>query len=446
MPFNSQYSSTRMLLYGGFGMKRFYLLFMFIVLPLFLLGNTSIHSFLKQLDFVNHQLGNTRGWRMTEMISQNYSNNTWEDNQKEVYYYNAIHPTAIDSIWIYEYDSETNDYIHNETTYMTYDSTHEYVVEAMTVYAVGEMSIPVMRVTGTYDDNNRLVYMGMYSVNPITFELINVVRQYIHYGENNTFSVYNWDATDDVPEYSKYNFTYDANGRILEQLTVQSPDSTSWVNHSKTSYTYHPNDTTTGASFIVSVAHSFLSQHEPDFGMVTEEYGYEWVNEAWENDYKTTSTYNEQNKLAERQWMFWNNAEWNNSEKQVSTYDTNGNLYQALSQQTDWNGGWQNNELDTYTWEQVTSSDDPVSPIVNQITLAAYPNPFNRQIELAVNSRSTQQIALSIYNVRGQLVHHTTVSANTRLQWDDNNVGSGIYFVKAQQGNSTQVTKILKLK
>lgn len=89
-----------------------------------------------------------------------------------------------------------------------------------------------------------------------------------------------------------------------------------------------------------------------------------------------------------------------------------------------------------------------------QISLCAYPNPFIESLNLTVSGMKENEIQLSIYNIRGQLVDkqiiHSTSEGKHTFTWDcknkqNNAVAAGIYIIKVQNKSETAVTRVVKL-
>ncbi len=87
-----------------------------------------------------------------------------------------------------------------------------------------------------------------------------------------------------------------------------------------------------------------------------------------------------------------------------------------------------------------------------QNSISAYPNPFNNNLSITYKVVSNQNVKISIYNQIGMLI--TTIvdkevnkGAHTILL-DEKNTGfkPGIYFVKMETNNYSEVIKVLKIK
>ncbi|MDP3113444.1 MAG: T9SS type A sorting domain-containing protein [Candidatus Cloacimonadaceae bacterium] len=100
----------------------------------------------------------------------------------------------------------------------------------------------------------------------------------------------------------------------------------------------------------------------------------------------------------------------------------------------------------------VSNNDLVMTPLSG---LKAYPNPFNPNVNIAFNMAIGTDVAIDIYNIRGQKVRYLF---NGRLSggyhsflWngkDSNNrsVGSGIYFARVQTKAKTHILKMMLMK
>lgn len=89
------------------------------------------------------------------------------------------------------------------------------------------------------------------------------------------------------------------------------------------------------------------------------------------------------------------------------------------------------------------------------MTLSAYPNPFEERIAMILESKATGTIRLSIYDIRGRLLRSFAVESSgnrqTELLWDGkddagNDTASGIYLIRATQGDRQTTQKVLKIR
>ncbi|MFC2150279.1 T9SS type A sorting domain-containing protein [Calditrichota bacterium] len=99
--------------------------------------------------------------------------------------------------------------------------------------------------------------------------------------------------------------------------------------------------------------------------------------------------------------------------------------------------GWKNNSVKT----------DPI-PTQYDLSLTAYPNPFNASIDLTFTLETPAPTSLTIYDTNGRLLETLftgKLSAGHHHQsWQADR--SGVYFVRLQSGNTQAFRKIVALK
>lgn len=105
-----------------------------------------------------------------------------------------------------------------------------------------------------------------------------------------------------------------------------------------------------------------------------------------------------------------------------------------------------NFNLDVYRGESITS---PVSSIVDKFTLNQnYPNPFNPTTNISFTIPATGLVKLTVYNSLGKevsrLVNDLMEPGTYDIQFNAQNLSSGIYYYTLQVGNSV-VTKKMNL-
>ena len=81
---------------------------------------------------------------------------------------------------------------------------------------------------------------------------------------------------------------------------------------------------------------------------------------------------------------------------------------------------------------------------------SAYPNPFNPITTISYQLPKPSFVRLSIYDINGRLIEtlvneHKNVGYYS-IEWNAENVGSGIYFYRIQAGEFSDVKKCLVIK
>ena len=103
-----------------------------------------------------------------------------------------------------------------------------------------------------------------------------------------------------------------------------------------------------------------------------------------------------------------------------------------------------------FTEEQtIVSETEIVIPDIG-FNISAYPVPFVDNLNIRVDSKETASVDIAIFNIRGQKIQEIK-SDSQKLSWDGRDfngatVSSGIYFLRAIQGNQQTTTRVVKIK
>jgi len=397
-----------------------------------------------------------RNWRMTEVLEERYELSSWVPDGKYTYYYSQDHPARLDSV---RYEVwEAPDWITVSMQYITHDVTNEYVTHIeQTLNIMGELT-PFARGDFTYDTQSRLTHAVYQFLTP-SMEWVVAFRFQIDYISNTNYTVHNYQLEEEgtLPMWYRQNFTWDAQGRIIQEVQTASTDSLNWYNKSRNNLTYHPNDTTTGDIFVHNIAHYVPLQDlydklsiESFFGMLSEEMTEEWIDGSWVVSDRTLFTYNASDKLIERTDQYWNSMSWVNGWLYTFSYDINNNLHQK--HENHWNAGnWDNDIRLTCTWEQTTANDDDTIPAVSTLSLITSPNPFRDNLSIELGRKANTPVQITIYNSKGQLIRALETLPGSRFWWDgrdskNNPVPSGVYLLMAVTPEGSVASKVLKLK
>ncbi len=94
-------------------------------------------------------------------------------------------------------------------------------------------------------------------------------------------------------------------------------------------------------------------------------------------------------------------------------------------------------------WPYYGQSVDDDVPIPQNLSLSAYPNPFNSSTTISVNNVTDAEIA--IFDITGRQVARLKAEKGQAV-WDASAFSSGVYFARAQLHNSTKSIKLILLK
>lgn len=115
---------------------------------------------------------------------------------------------------------------------------------------------------------------------------------------------------------------------------------------------------------------------------------------------------------------------------------------------------WQKNapmpgEVPPFGITGVKQQPKPVTPLTYKLS-QNYPNPFNPTTRITYAIPEKAMVTLKVYNVIGQqvgtLVNQQETAGNYVVQFEGNNLPSGVYFYRLQAGKFSDVKKMLLMK
>ncbi|MDY0338012.1 MAG: T9SS type A sorting domain-containing protein [Candidatus Cloacimonadaceae bacterium] len=435
-------------------MKRILLPIILIVMPFLLMGNIFNYQ---ATSAPNSFLDYSRAWRLQERMTSYKNGELWEPSARMIPYYQNNQSTIMDSLYMDSYDLELNMWIPGMmVAYFEYNPSGQ-ITDAIYYMNIMEIQFPMLRQVATYDEQNRITHIYFFGGDLENLgNWIPMSRMHMIYGPDNTFEAYGWEEDEEerIVHYFHSTFEYDAQGRVIEDLTYISPDSLSWAFESRSQYQYHAQDSSTGADYIQNLSDglsSIVLDDGLDYpGMVTSEIYELWDGSAWIPERRSTLQYDANLKLSQRLEEVYLDSTWLPEYKYLHYYDDNG-MPDYLINQSYYNSEFVDDDRIDYVWETYTSdNDDPSAPMAN-LKLLAYPSPFVDDIRIKAQSSGKAPVKLSIYNMRGQKVQSFETPANGEIIWDGKDsdgrrVSSGIYFIKANQGDQVSTRKVLRLK
>jgi hypothetical protein len=98
----------------------------------------------------------------------------------------------------------------------------------------------------------------------------------------------------------------------------------------------------------------------------------------------------------------------------------------------------------------IQSTEEPFSFIPEEITLTAYPNPFNPSTTIGFYVQNPAQIDIAVYDIQGRLVKQLTNGRFTRgkheIMFEADALPSGAYFARLNTSNSQFTQKLVLIK
>ena len=81
---------------------------------------------------------------------------------------------------------------------------------------------------------------------------------------------------------------------------------------------------------------------------------------------------------------------------------------------------------------------------------AIYPNPFNPVTNIQFSLCQTENVIITVYNVKGQkvavILNEEMTAGNHSIAWNAQNKPSGIYFLNFNTDSANRIQKIVLLK
>lgn len=429
-------------------MKRIYTILMVVILPLF--AHAGLLSRVQQL---GNKLPKSpsRDFRLSEQIVSYSDDGTWTTTAKTMLHYSNIHPAQVDSLTTYNWDGES----WGSPAGFTYN---EYNAAGLLTSSImmmdnGVEMIGFIRTESFYDAQNRISHYNMFVIDFLDFQTWNPAgRFHFVYGANTEFEIFMWDQDEGDDLYSHSTFDYDSSGRIIQEYSYESPDSTNWVLDSKNEIGYHPQDNSTGADFINYLANAFGSNlFLMNWDMpILRQSDTSYLHEAdgWTPDYRTLWEYDGSLRQIRQDDEDWAGGQWVANYRTSFYYDTNGNLSSSI-EQSDYGDVLVDETKTEFFWEGFTSSEDLVQDVSPALQIQAWPLPFSESLNISTTAKSGAIPHISIYNSRGQLIREFTGS--DKLTWDGKDSkgrdsANGIYFIRAKQDKASAVSKVIRVK
>ncbi len=257
----------------------------------------------------------------------------------------------------------------------------------------------------------------------------------------------------------KSSFEYDAQGRVNTTYTYVQDDAEQWVPADKSTIAYHPQDTSTYEDFYTQFINQYsFSDYEifPSSSLfyLDEEVEYYYIDSSWALSYKTQYAYNQDMQVINDVSYSFDGTLWTLDSRNDYVYPEQLNILDTWTSSYYSAGQLYPEDRKVYHWVMPSANNDPLIP--NTImTLGAYPNPFNPSTTISYELSKAGNVAIEIYNLRGQKVHSLLKEYSAKgvhsVKWDGKddagrNVGSGLYIVILKSAGNSKSTKIILFK
>lgn len=399
-------------------------------------------------------------------IMQEFSNNSWAN----VYRFKAEYDGSGNMI-SEQYDNWSDTaWFPFFSAILTYNSKGQMTVSTNTYYLTVFLYQGV-RETFTYDDNGNVlsdlseVFNGnVWSNNELTTNVYNTS------GMLQTKIVADW-VNNAWVNSSRKTCTYSSNGNLL----VDSNEiwrTTLWSPTNKIEYTY--NEANLVTMFLYSNWRDSTwipfsrSSYTFDNNMNRTFFLYENFNDSTgKNTYRMTYTYNNNNLVTVLKETYANKM-WGNLYINRCTYDINGNT--TYCEYNEWkNNSWQaasgnlmlsydNGAVTDYydghtitsTYTSITGVNESPTVVLNYTLNLNYPNPFNPSTVISYTLPKTSFVTLKVYDITGReistLISKAQNAGRYAVEFNGNNIASGVYFYRLSADDFTQVRKMILMK
>jgi hypothetical protein len=158
----------------------------------------------------------------------------------------------------------------------------------------------------------------------------------------------------------------------------------------------------------------------------------------WENWFRIFYEYDDNNNLIHLFGEEWKNDQWVPENEPLKVTNPDGILYGYLAK-----------EIFLY-YSKPTSVESEKNIVSEFNLLQNYPNPFNPNTVISYNIPEHSLVTLNIYNLLGEkiktLIQQEQVPGKYQINFDGNNLPSGIYFYQLKTDKFQQTKKMLILR
>jgi hypothetical protein len=416
---------------------------------------------------MSHLMAETpaRNWRLQEVLYQDGVTDGFLNSRKDILHYRGNSPTQLDSITIYTFNPSSQTFSRSGCRIYFYDDSGNKII-GLDKYWTSSGYQLYNRYRYEYDYLGRLSHWSDYMYRVNDNYLMNQHRYHYFYLDTPNYSrlnkeiIYEYNFEDPIPMYIGYtqNQYYYSNSQKLHLLsTYTSEDSLTWTPSYERDYTYRTDDTSNYATYIdyfsntVPLNYSETQLQLDAFGGISTLVYLEWSPYGpeggnWSEYAVDVCTYDTANRLSSVVKTY--NFGGDNTITWTYAYDANNNRSECIKTTNYPQARF------VYTWGQSTANEDEVSAGSN-LSLQAYPNPFNTKTTLSYAVKEPISVIIDIYNIKVQkvktLINTTKTAGNHTANWDgtDNNgakVSGGVYFCRMTAGSQIATRKIILMK
>ena len=304
------------------------------------------------------------------------------------------------------------------------------------------------------------------------------------------WNINKWDSS------SRINYSYEMG--TLSQSVFQVYTNNSWDNWTRFNYVYDTNQ-----NLLTTLDESWINNEWQNSLLISNYYSIQnkkdsilfqtWVNNEWQNDKMTLFYYNENeidlDSLVVKSWTgsswsnylkreivndvnhnqieqldkIWDSSHWLNSIRRFFTYNES-NFIESAYCEIWYNNQWMNGVGDilfqspdgfivgfiTHNVFAYYSKIVSVGQITDYSLSQNYPNPFNPSTIIKYEIPTSNFVEIKVYNVLGKeiaiLVSDYKAKGNYKVQFDSNNLPSGVYIYVIRAGDYSESKKMVLLR
>lgn len=125
------------------------------------------------------------------------------------------------------------------------------------------------------------------------------------------------------------------------------------------------------------------------------------------------------------------------SEIDMQLYKTDGSTF-----------SWQTSSIKKYTYQDISISIEQAK--VQDINVLIYPNPATSQINIQYYLSKPTKVDISLFSIKGKLITNILSEEQGKgeqtIEWKNNILESGTYFIKIKEGENIKTKKLIILK
>ncbi len=327
--------------------------------------------------------------------------------------------------------------------------------------------------TNTYNFEGKLETVLWERFNASSGEWIKVAKDVFNYDSlgNRVYYLHqNFNGQEFENDFKYENF-YDTANNLMSSVNQDWIDNI-WVNRYKSVYTYTIENVNDTILFQIWTNDQWvndqLNVYEYDQTLnIISNLVKRWQEDNWLNFAKETFEYDVNNNCVLEIWEIANNSTWGNWFRIFYEYGENNNLIHLFGEEWE-NGQWIPEDVPL----RVTNPDgiligfiakelflyySPPTNVKNEkniingfILFQNYPNPFNPNTVISYNIPEHSLVTLNIYNTLGEkiktLMQQEQAPGKYQLNFNGNNLPSGIYFYQLKTEKFQQTKKMLLLR